>query len=106
MKPQIAIILITLVFLGAFAAYKHAPSRVSNLADSNTGADLQANVDKAVEVAVTPPLEESGNQPSQPRIDVKSADGLDEELRGIIEGFSILDEELQSLEGTSTPAAQ
>jgi hypothetical protein len=39
-------------------------------------------------------------------VDMQSAGGLDEELRGIIEGFEVITDELESLEKAPTTLAQ
>jgi hypothetical protein len=105
MKPQIGILLIVLIFLGVFAIYSSLPDRVESLV--TTGEGLRANTNVVLgDVIINQESGQSKDKGMSTDVDIKSTSGLDEELQGIIEGFSVITDELQSLENAPTEPAQ
>lgn len=107
MKPQIGITLIALIFLGVFVIYSNLPERVENRANANSEGELRANTNVTLgNTIVEQDSGQSADRGTPANIDIKSTSGLNEELRGIVEGFNVITEELQSLEETPTGPAQ
>jgi len=107
MKPQVGITLIALIFLGVFVIYSNLPERAEDQVNASSEGELQANTNVILgNMIVDQDSGQSANREIPANIDIKSTSGLNEELRGIVEGFNVIAEELQSLEETPTGPAQ
>ncbi|MBU2101715.1 hypothetical protein KKH05_03295 [Patescibacteria group bacterium] len=105
MKPQISIGIIVLIFVGAFVAYSNLPQESPQTTLGNNEVEAQANIENALDEPTEEALREnSGKDIGQtPNKEIKSTTGLDEELKGFVDGFDAFSEEWELLEPTSTP---
>ena len=99
MKPQIGITLIALIFLGVFVIYSNLPNQIDHQVNTNSEEEFPANENVVLgDSVINQSLEQSQSIREPANVDIESTGGLNEELRGIVEGFSAITEELQSLE--------
>jgi|GEM_PF-2695367 hypothetical protein len=110
MKPQIGITIIVLIFLGAFLIYSRLPGQPGPETNPVLEEQSQANIGKSLGAVRTDTgageEQTLGTMRTGLDVDMQSAGGLDEELRGIIEGFEVITDELESLEKAPTTLAQ
>ncbi|MDD5710682.1 MAG: hypothetical protein PHV43_01100 [Candidatus Colwellbacteria bacterium] len=107
MKPQVGITLIVLILFGVFVIYSNLPDQTAlqqNI-DAEEGSPIDESVVLGEQTAnLAPERPQSTNELAG--VEVGSTGGLDEELRGIIDGFGTITEELELLEerppGTSS----
>ncbi|PIR98301.1 MAG: hypothetical protein COT89_00210 [Candidatus Colwellbacteria bacterium CG10_big_fil_rev_8_21_14_0_10_42_22] len=95
MKLSSAIIIISLVFVGAFFVYSHSP--VDQTPETiEEGPSMQANISESVEKELTLP------ESKEKKPEFSSTSGLEEELKGFVEGFDEINEQLEQYDSTST----
>ncbi len=106
MKPQIGIALIVLIFLGVFAIYSNLPNQADHQLNINSEGEIPDNKNVVLgDIIVNQNSEQPQNIEGEANVDITSTGGLDEELQEIVEGFSTITEELQSLEKASPEPA-